>query len=115
MLANALAMSTALGLPAKVIAGFVDQQVNALLDVDVRKEVAFSALAVGYTKSRPPAPSEIKPLQLPAMAYSKEEVDYPAMRQMHEASSLLDPQKSRHGETVHRKSDSLMRAERSSI
>ena len=91
MLGNALAMSTALGLPAKVIAGFVDQQVNALLDVDVRKEVAFSALAVGYTKSRPPVPSEIKPLQLPAMAYSKEEVDYPAMRQMHEASSLLDP------------------------
>jgi len=91
MLANALAMSTALGLPAKVIMGFVDQQVNALLDLDARKEVAFSALAVGHTKSRPPVPVEIKPLQLPAVAYSKEEVDYPAMRQMHEASNLLDP------------------------
>jgi SagB-type dehydrogenase family enzyme len=74
-----------------VITGFVDQQVNGLLDADIRKEVVFSALAVGHTKSRPPAPSEIKPLQLPAMAYSKEEVDYPAMRQMHEGSSLLDP------------------------
>ena len=91
ILANALAASTALGFPAKVITGFVDQQVNGLLDVDVRKEVAFSALAVGHSKFRPIAPSEIKPLQLPAVAYSKEEVDYPAMRQMHEASSLLVP------------------------
>jgi len=91
MLANALALSTALGFPAKVITGFVDQQVNGLLDLDVRKEVAFSALAVGHTKSRPTAPNEIKPLQLPVVAYSKEEVDYPPMRQMHEASSLLEP------------------------
>ena len=92
VLANALATSTALGLPAKVITGFVDQQVNTLLDVDMRKEVAFSALAVGYTKSRPPAPSEIKPLaDCLSWLYSKEEIDYPAMRQMHEASNLFDP------------------------
>jgi SagB-type dehydrogenase family enzyme len=91
ILANALAVSTALGFPAKVITGFVDQQINGLLDLDVRKEVAFSVLAVGHTKSRPAAPGEIKPLQLPVVAYSREEVDYPPMRQMHEASSLLDP------------------------
>jgi len=90
ILANALAMSTALGLPARIIAGFVDQQVNGLLDLDVRKEVAFSLLAVGSTKSRPPTAKEITPLQLPAVAYSKEEIEYPAMRQMHEASSLIE-------------------------
>jgi SagB-type dehydrogenase family enzyme len=91
ILANALAMSTALGVPAKVVTGFLDQQVNSLLDVDPRKEVAFSILAVGYSKSRPSPAKEVKPLQLPVVAYSKEEVDYPAMRQMHEASNLLDP------------------------
>jgi len=91
ILANALAMSTALGLPAKVVMGFVDEQVNSLLDLDSRKEVDFSMLAVGYSKSRPSPAKDITPLQLPIVAYSKEEVDYPAMRQMHEASSLPDP------------------------
>jgi SagB-type dehydrogenase family enzyme len=91
ILANALAMSTALGLPSKVVMGFCDQQVNSLLDVDPRKEVAFSMLSVGFSKVRPPLPKEIPSLQLPVVAYSKEEVDYPAMRQMHDASSLVDP------------------------
>ena len=91
ILANALAMSTALGLPARVVTGFLDPQVNSLLDVDPRKEVAFSMLAVGFSKSRPSPAKDVHPLQLPVVAYSKEEVDYPAMRQMHEASSLLDP------------------------
>jgi SagB-type dehydrogenase family enzyme len=90
LLANGLAMSTALGLPAKVVLGFVDQRVNALLDVDVQKEVAFSMLAVGYAKSKSLAATEIAPLHLPVVSYSKTEVDYPAMRQMHEASSLIE-------------------------
>jgi SagB-type dehydrogenase family enzyme len=91
ILANALAMSTALGFPAKVVLGFLDQHVNSLLDIDSRKEVAFSMLTVGYAKSRLLPAMDVTPLQLPVVAYSKEEVDYPAMRQMHEASSLLDP------------------------
>lgn len=94
VLANALAVSTALGLPAKVVMGFVDQRVNALIDVDVQREVAFSLVAVGHTKSRPPKANESAPLGLPVVAYSKEEVDFPAMRQMHEASSLIDEKES---------------------
>jgi SagB-type dehydrogenase family enzyme len=88
LLANALATSTSMGLPAKLVLGFNDERVNALVDVDVRKEVAFSMLAIGHTGS-PPAPSPaVEPLGLPLVAYSKQEVDYPPMRQMHEASSL---------------------------
>jgi SagB-type dehydrogenase family enzyme len=94
VLANVLAMSTALGLPAKVVMGFVDQRVNALIDVDVKKEAAFSLVAVGHTKSRASVEGKVVPLQLPIVAYSRQEEDYPAMRQMHEASSLVEGKES---------------------
>lgn len=88
LLANMLAISTALGFSAKVVLGFLDQPVNALLDVDTQKEVAFSMVAVGHSSStRIPAPT-VERLALPLVPYSKQEVEYPAMRQMHEASSL---------------------------
>jgi SagB-type dehydrogenase family enzyme len=92
ILANLLAMSTALGLPAKLIMGFVDQQVNTLLDLDSRKEVAFSLIAIGQTQSAAqPAPA-IEPLRLPVVPYSRQEVEYPAMRQFHDASTLGLPE-----------------------
>lgn len=95
LLANLLAVSTALGLPARVISGFVDAQVNSLLDVDTQREVAFSMAAVGHVTSEPPPPPKLTPLELPTVPYSKSEVDYPAMRQMHEASSLVSPEEVR--------------------
>jgi SagB-type dehydrogenase family enzyme len=88
ILANMLAMSAALKLPAKIVAAFVDSQVNALLGVDPKREVAFSLISIGNTNSASPQSPQISPLDLPIVAYSKEEVDYPAVRQMHEASSL---------------------------
>ncbi len=88
ILANMLAISAASKLPAKIITSFVDSQVNALLDVDPTREVAFSMVAIGHQESMPPSAPEISPLSLPIVAYSKEEIDYPAMRKMHEASSL---------------------------
>ena len=42
LLANLLAMSTALHLPAKVVCGFVDAQVNRLLDVDTEPSASRS-------------------------------------------------------------------------
>ena len=88
ILANMLAISAASKLPAKIITSFVDSQVNALLDVDPMREVAFSMVAIGHQESTPPKPPEISALSLPIVAYSKEEIDYPAMRKMHEASAL---------------------------
>lgn len=88
ILANLLAISAASNLSAKVITGFIDSQVNALLDVDPLREVAFSLVAMGHQKSKPAKSPEIPPLGLPVVAYSKEEVDYPAMRKMHAASSF---------------------------
>lgn len=92
LLANALAVSTSLGLPAELVLGFLDQRVNALLDLDTQREVAFSMVAVGHTSSPPPPAPAAEALGLPQVPYSKEEVDYPAMRQMHEASSFALPE-----------------------
>src|SRR5262249_22258143 len=91
ILANLLAVATSLGFPARLVLGFVDQQVNALIDVDSMKEVAFSMLALGNTQAAPPDVPPLKALNLPLVPYSREDVDYPAMRQMHEASSLVSP------------------------
>src|SRR5713226_933919 len=89
LLANLLAVATALGLPARVVCGFVDASVNRLLDVDSHREVAFSLVALGYAAAPPPpSPAEISPLRLETVPLSKREVDYPLMREIHAASSL---------------------------
>ena len=89
ILANLLALCTALRLPARVVCGFLDTEVNRLLDLETEREVAFSLVAVGHVADLPPAPpSAIHPLELETVPSSGTEVDYPAMREMHEASSL---------------------------
>ena len=48
ILANTLAIAAAHGLPAKVVAGFVDSSVNRLLDLENRQEVALVLVPVGF-------------------------------------------------------------------
>lgn len=88
ILANLLAVSASLKLPAKVIAGFVDSEINSLLALDTKREVAFSIATIGFQPTPPPAAPAISALELPIQPYSRQEVDYPAMRRVHEASSL---------------------------
>src|SRR2546422_4385632 len=93
LLSNLLAVATALDLPARVVCGFVDAQVNRLLDVDSQREVAFSLVALGHVAAiPPPSPAEISPLRLETVPLSQREVDYPLMREMHAASSLDAPE-----------------------
>jgi SagB-type dehydrogenase family enzyme len=96
LLANLLAVATALGLPAKVVCGFVDAEVNRLLDVDAEREVAFSLVALGRTAALPQTPAQQIPsaplslaaLHLETVPLSRNETVYPVMRDMHAASSL---------------------------
>jgi SagB-type dehydrogenase family enzyme len=91
MLANTLAISAALQLPTRVVCGFVDWEVNRLVDVDPGREVAFSLVPVGQVSASPPeCHQKIVPLALETVPLSRREVDYPAMREIHEASSLHD-------------------------
>ena len=62
LLANLLAVATALGLPAKVVCGFVDATVNRLLDVDSQREVAFSLVALGHDSRLSAQRATCKPL-----------------------------------------------------
>ena len=88
ILANCLAISAAMNLPARVFAGFVDKQINELLDLNTNREVAFSLVSLGNIQSTPSASPAIETLALPVVPYSAQEVDYASMQKMHEASSL---------------------------
>src|SRR5437588_6054930 len=88
ILANLLAVAHSLKLPAHIVTGFIDSQVNALLSLDTNREVSFCIIPIGYQESISHAAPEVPTLDLPTVPYSSEEVDYPAMRRMHEASSL---------------------------
>ena len=89
LLANMLAVAAASGLPAKIVLGFVDTEVNRLLDLDRRREVSLCLVPVGCTtKSSLPTPRDAPVLGLETIPLSQHEVEYPAMLQMHDASSL---------------------------
>jgi SagB-type dehydrogenase family enzyme len=89
MLANTLAICSALKLPARLVCGFVDSEVNRLLGVEPRREVAFSLVAVGQAPASPTECGlEIVPLSLETVPLSQREVEYPAMQDMHRESSL---------------------------
>ena len=89
ILANLLAVGGANGLPLKVVASFADDPVNRLLDLDTAREGALHLLPVGRVDDAiPPAPPELAPLGLAVAPYSRREVDYPQIREMHAASSL---------------------------
>src|SRR6476646_4475565 len=80
LLANLLAVGTALGLTAKVVCGFVDDTVNRLLDLDPQREVAFSLVPLGHATPLPAAsPAAITPLGLETVPLSRREIDYPLM------------------------------------
>ena len=92
ILANALAMSSALEMPAQVVAGFVDSSVNLLLDLDPLSEAAVALVSLGSGSAPPPAPSpQVGPLSLRTVPISDKEIDFPAIREMHGASSLANP------------------------
>jgi SagB-type dehydrogenase family enzyme len=108
ILANLLAAAHARTLPAHLTLGFADAPVNTLLDVDTDREVALFLVGLGTGAARsprrrrrrgasltaplPPAAPSVTPLHLAVAPLSPEELDYPAMRIMHTASSLESPE-----------------------
>lgn len=91
ILANLLAVSYALHVPARIVLGFVDEEVNRLLDLDTQREVTLSLVPLGWTSELPAGVLErIVPLNLKTTPLSQQEVDYPIMRKMHEASGFTN-------------------------
>jgi SagB-type dehydrogenase family enzyme len=91
ILANLLALATAVALPATIVQGFVDAELNALLGLDTEREAVLGLVALGRGGSPPPAAPPPGPLGLAVLPVSDDEVDYPAIRAAHARSSLASP------------------------
>jgi len=93
MHANLLAVAAALGIPARLAMGFVDAEVSNLLGLETNREVALSLVALGSSgHPAAPPPKTVWPIQHRTAPLSRREVDYPAMREVHLASSLSSQQ-----------------------
>jgi SagB-type dehydrogenase family enzyme len=89
IIANTLAISAAYGIPTKIIAGFLDREVNSLLGIDGENELSLCLISIGKSMTRSPAaPDEMPVLDVKSLPLSEEEVDYPLVPRMHSASSL---------------------------
>ncbi len=92
--ANLLAAVAAMGLPAKVLMGFVDDQVNHLLGIDGEREASLCVVPVGPAGQLSLAKSadHAQPLTMETVAATNEEIQYPEMSRLHAASELSTPE-----------------------
>ena len=88
MLAQLLAVARTLELPARLVTGFVDAQVNGLLGLDAAKEGALVIAPIGAEGASAPASPVVAPLALDVIPLSPREVDYPLLRQAYDDSAL---------------------------
>jgi SagB-type dehydrogenase family enzyme len=92
LLANLLAVAAARTVPARVVAGFVDATVERLLDLDPEREGALALVPLGRSAVPPGPAPPAPPLGLDTVPLSREERRYPAIRDVHAASSLATPE-----------------------
>jgi SagB-type dehydrogenase family enzyme len=84
-------MTGAKRLPARVVAGFVDEQIARLLDLDRERELPLLMVPLGEDPAGEPEPApEIEPLGLEVRSISPRERVEPAIVEMHAASALGD-------------------------
>ena len=92
MAANLLATATALGIPARLLMGFVDDEVNRLVGIEGQREASLCLVPIGQSdqpaslENAPPVPSVSVQMEEP-----NEEIEYPEMTQLHVASTLTTP------------------------
>ena len=91
MLCQLLAVARALDLPARLVAGFVDAEVDALLGLDPTKEGALVLAPLGAPSTPAPPPATVTPLALTTVPLSPREVDYPLLREAYDDSTLPAP------------------------
>lgn len=92
ILANTLAACTALGLPSRIVMGFVDEDLNHLLGIDGGQEKNLALLPVGQVDALPHLGEEVPELNLEVEPLSAQRRDYPPIDEMHQASMLEDAQ-----------------------
>jgi SagB-type dehydrogenase family enzyme len=88
MLGQLLAVARAQELPARLVTGFVDAQVNGLLGLDATREGALVIAPIGAEGPSAPASPVVTPLALEVIPLSSREVDYPLLRAAYDDSAL---------------------------
>ena len=94
LLANLLASAAGYSVSAKIVCGFVDNNVNRLFDLEPGREAALSLIPLGREMNPPSSAAlpEMEPLGYETVPISKCTVDYPAIRELHSASCLDTPE-----------------------
>jgi SagB-type dehydrogenase family enzyme len=92
--ANLLAAATAAGLPARVLMGFIDAQVNHLLGLDGYREASTCLAPLGQPVDllSLEETDQVPPLSVEMELSSREEIDYPEIARLHTASALTTPE-----------------------
>jgi SagB-type dehydrogenase family enzyme len=90
LLATLLATAAAVDVAARVLVGFADSPVNALLGVDAAREGSLALVPLGEGAGPAPPSPPAPPLELPWVPLSAHEISYPLVRLAYEASALPD-------------------------
>ncbi len=89
ILANTLAMSSASSVATRLVAGFVDDSISELLGLDPLRELPLAVVPLGSSVDVTlPSHPEVHPVEFETAPISTYEIDFPAIREMHGASSL---------------------------
>ncbi len=87
-LSQVLAVAAAAGVPAALVMGFADAQVNAVLDVEGTRESTVALVALGRSGPAPAPAGPVERLDLPTRRLSPAEVTFHGLTDIHLASCL---------------------------
>jgi SagB-type dehydrogenase family enzyme len=94
ILANAFAQLAAQEIPAKLVMGFMESDMNRLVGIDGERELTLALLPIGVDRGSIPGSGVRQPmgeLDFEVVPLSASEVDYQSIRDMHSASSFVEP------------------------
>jgi len=95
LLANLLAVAAAHGVPARLVFGFVDRELNHLVGIDGTAECPVAVVAVGEPADEGPAtaePSALDELRLEVEAPSPHPLEFPLVTDAQQATNLDAPE-----------------------
>ncbi len=88
MLANFLAAAASFDVDVRLDAGFKDKEVNELLGLDTRDEASLAVMELGGRIPLQAESGKVVPVKFETTPLSASPVDYPAIREIHDTSSL---------------------------
>ncbi|MDP8956814.1 MAG: SagB family peptide dehydrogenase [Actinomycetota bacterium] len=88
ILANVLALAASSAWPARVVLGFVDSDLCALLGIDGKREFPLCVVTLGSGAPAAPPGETVTRTSLPTLPLSRREMEFDAIEDVNEASSL---------------------------